>query len=408
MSKETTFLPNSQVLEPSRASLDKEVNFAAQKLKTAVITRKTLFKLRRDIGKVYSRVKPCGQYLANKNSCVDVAVGQKGGIFYSGLQTCKSAWACPVCSLKISQQRAIEVRGMLENALQGGCSAMFITLTLPHSEFDSLPELLKAVNGSFRAITNNSAYKGKHRKYKGRKYLETGLKQDYDIQGFIRALEVKKGAFGWHPHLHVVFVAGCTPESFEDFAESFIQLWQHTLLNKFGRTASRAAQDWQHCNDSEGITDYITKWDIAQELTGAHKKERGGLTPFQIFEKYQQTGCEQSLKDFLHYCHTFKGVRQLSPSRGFRDKFAGGLAEMSEEEICKDEKIIQLLLSLEKTVFKSLVVQGKESDFINLIEGMIKEDSFNYEEIEVFLHENSTLLLTCDWSGDVPIYKALF
>ncbi|RYF42549.1 MAG: hypothetical protein EOO38_19610, partial [Cytophagaceae bacterium] len=61
---------------------------------------------------------------------------------YSGLQTCGSVWACPVCSAKIAERRRVEIiAAMAAHKAAGGCMHL-LTLTAPHQRSDALDVLL--------------------------------------------------------------------------------------------------------------------------------------------------------------------------------------------------------------------------------------------------------------------------
>lgn len=353
--------------------------------------RVKLYKMRRTIGRFYDRVRPCGRYQKGGNSeTIPIVKSKNNSVYYSGLQTCKSVWACPVCSMKINHQRAQEVRHMLSNAiLEDGYKGLFITLTMPHYKNENLRRLRDDVTKAFTAMLNQRIYKGKN-----------GLKGQYGVLGFIKALEVKKSLQnGWHPHLHICFVLDPkTSDNIQGFAESLIQLWTDILNKRTGRKALRRAQQYVEIYDIDGISDYATKWDVAKELVESHKKDNGAGTPvFGLIEAFQETGDEQLINDFVCFAKAFKGANQLTYSRGFKKQFLRGMDEKTDAEACTDMEVDEVLLELEKNVFKELHKQRAEAHFLNLVQ-------YHPGEVREFLREKVPNAVNVARSGDPPKY----
>ncbi|KKM18876.1 hypothetical protein LCGC14_1661270, partial [marine sediment metagenome] len=294
------------------------------------------------------RVKPCGCYPINKANDIEVVRGESGRSFFTGLQHCKSVWTCPVCSLKISLERALEVQDICVNAFEEGLNASFVTLTIPHQIFDKCVDLKKTVSNSWRKVTNSRAYKD--------------LKIKYKIRGYIRALEITKGSNGWHPHLHVLFLADASKGEIVAMSESIINQWL-AVLGSGDRAASRAAQNLQLVYNSDGIEDYITKWDLSKELTEGHTKKTS-RTPLMIFKEFQSTGDEDLLNDYKEFARAFHGARQLTFSRGLKEEFLK-IGDMTDEEIVKDEKVDEVLFVLSPGLWKDIVRNNLEAAILN-------------------------------------------
>lgn len=330
-------------------------NAAAQdseKIESIYKLRTKLYTMRSTIGHYYKRVRPCGRYPIADAQTIPACKGVSGKLFYSSLQTCKSVWACPICSLKINQQRQKEVRELLTNYFNQGCKGTFLTLTIPHYEADNLKHLQKVISNVYRDITASRQYKT--------------LKRLYDFKGYIRALEVTKGSNGWHPHLHVAFVfgAGVSSDRCLQFGEKYFHLWQSLIYKHLGRLPGSLAFKNKMIYSQEGITEYITKWDLAKELTEGHTRKEGkeGRTPFQIMSDFLESGDQEQLQTFLYFCKAFKGVRQITYSRDFKIK------EMSEEEIVKDEEIADILFKLDYQLFKKLHKNNEQIQVLKLYE----------------------------------------
>src|SRR6266566_7849738 len=79
------------------------------------------------------RVRSCGLPF----SCIVVRCKDDVHHF-SGMSTCGSGWACPVCAAKIRFHRADEVSRAVVSALNQGMESLFVTRTIPHSAEDKL------------------------------------------------------------------------------------------------------------------------------------------------------------------------------------------------------------------------------------------------------------------------------
>lgn len=368
--------PGKGALAPIGNISDHREKKLAEYAENVQSARRHIYKLRRDIGEHFERVRPCGAYVRDKEKLVTVARGaNKQGAFYSGLQTCKSVWACPVCSMKISHQRAKEVNNMLTNAIvEDGYHGQFVTLTIPHSEYENLKTLQRAVTDGFSELTNAHEYKGRKREgYQG-------IKQRYGVQGFLRALEVKKKNKGWHPHLHVVFVLDkMEAERLVDFSQEIISLWAKIIKRMTGKVVNEEyGQDSKPITGIDGISDYISKWDIGKELTQSHRKVAGdSMTPFELFQHYKKTGNEKYLKLFEHYVLSFHGVNQLTPSKGFKPRFLRGIEEKTNAQACDEMKVEEVLMAMDKEMFKQIHAAKLEADFLNMVQYQ-REDAIDF------------------------------
>jgi hypothetical protein len=351
----------------------------------AKFQRNKLFNLRQTIGEFYAKVRPCGHYPIKKANNVPIVRGKNKSVFYSQLQTCKSRWACPICSMNINRKNADIVRDILYNAVVvDGNKAIVFALTLPHYKNDNLEKLSKFVVDAFSAITGDVKYKGQHRTRKGVKMITTkGLKQEFGVEGFIKALEVKRSrTFGWHPHIHVAVILNPATEThIQEFAESFIELWTKHVNLTCKKKAKRWCQDYQEIYDINGISDYTTKWDVAKELVESGKKEDGsGIPVFKLIEMFQETGDMEYIDDFLTYAKAFKGKSPITYSTDLKKKFLRGVEEKSDQEACAEEEIEKILLSMSYEMFKQIRSKRQAAHLLNLAQ-------FHPEQVRDFLKE---------------------
>ena len=251
---------------------------------------------------------------------------------YSGLQTCSSVWACPVCAAKIAERRRPEiVAAMAAHKAAGGCVNM-LTLTAPHQRGDDLAELLakqsKALNGFWNDRQVKAVFK------------------NMGVIGQIRALEVTHGRKseknnGWHPHYHVLLFCGSGVDLTNRGGPPMLQ-WIITLYERWASCCVKAGlgePSFAHglkLDDGSHAAQYVSKWGLEDEMTKGHtKKALHGETPFDFLRAYlADRNDKQAGALFKEFAETFKGKRQLHWSAGLKKRYAIG--EKSDDEISKE------------------------------------------------------------------------
>lgn len=273
------------------------------------------------------RVSKCLQHLTN--GVGDVAIlksVENSKCHFSGLQTCGSVWACPVCAAKISERRKLEVRGVLDAHVAAGGGCEMVTLTFPHTRTDKLKDMMAVLREALKRLK------------RGRDYRT--CRELYESIGSIRALEVTWGeANGWHPHLHEIwlFAKPLTDRQRRNLQNLLFAGWK-TACIKAGFPApnrKRGVTVQPASSAAEYIAKWGTepKWEAASELTKANiKKSRSekGRTPFDLLRDYAQ-GNSRAGALFAEYVEAFHGYRQLFWSPGLKALF--GVADMTDEEI---------------------------------------------------------------------------
>ena len=248
---------------------------------------------------------------------------------YSGLQTCGSVWACPVCAAKIAERRRAEIQtAMALHQAAGGCVNM-LTLTCPHQRTDNLAELLakqaKALNRFWADRASKAVF------------------SEMGIIGQIRALEVTHGRLseqnnGWHPHYHVLQFGGSGVD-LSRFNEPQMKDWQVRLYLVWANACKRAGlgePSYAHglkLDDGSKAAKYVSKWGLEDEMTKGHtKKAISGETPFDFLRSYlADKEDKQAGALFKEFAETFKGKRQLHWSKGLKKRFAIG--EKTDEQL---------------------------------------------------------------------------
>lgn len=260
-----------------------------------------------------------------------------GSACYGQIQTCRSAWADPVCCGKISDHRRGELRHALDVHRGAGGAVYLLTYTARHQNGTPLYELL---SGLLRAVRVMRSPKG-----------FAALRRRYGHVGSVRAVEVTVGGNGWHPHFHELWFG----ESCElaDLAAEIQTRWLAALGHE-GLDGLRAiAADVREA--SMTVDDYVTKyghersWDVDAELAkGISKRGRGeNLTPFDLLRRGLVAGDKTEILAearayYREYVLATKGKCSLQWSRGLKD--AMGVRELSDAEIAGGVDDLSVLL----------------------------------------------------------------
>src|SRR2546426_9509868 len=61
---------------------------------------------------------------------------------YGGLLACGSVWVCPVCAIKISEKRRVELEQAIARCIEKGGVVYLATYTIAHKRSDNLSALL--------------------------------------------------------------------------------------------------------------------------------------------------------------------------------------------------------------------------------------------------------------------------
>lgn len=251
---------------------------------------------------------------------------------YGKLVTCGSVWACPICCAKIQQRRRPELVQLVEWAYRYGRQPQMITLTFPHTRFDSLADLLSKQTAAFRKLRS------------GREWME--FKKRYGFAGLVRSLELTHGANGWHPHTHELWVTDCLgEEQREDF--------KHELLSRWVKCC--AAVGLLDLGDSKALhafhlhsidvrfevqdSDYLAKqddgraWGVDREIVTSSSKA-GKAKGVHAHEFLVRQGKGDFLR-YIEYVRAMKGKRQLFWSHGL--KATCGVTDKADEVLAVEE-----------------------------------------------------------------------
>jgi len=276
------------------------------------------------------------------------------GIYFSGLQTCGSVWVCPICSLKISQQRRMEVfKITAEMNRRPGVNAGHLVLTLRHDKSDSLNVVKKILLKSWRQTMQAREYRD--------------LCKQYKHLGDIRTLEVKVSQrTGWHPHLHILMFGISSQDEMENFAASIISLYCRK-----NERASLEGQYYKGIYNEGDIEEYLTKWEISDELTMTNmktgKKEKDSYTPWDLLQN-TELNTRWKVHRFREYAKEMIGNRQMTFSKEVR-KIREQMKIKTDEEIVKEKQIeAEELLAIDVPVWRKITDNYLQPDILNNFE----------------------------------------
>lgn len=255
-----------------------------------------------------------------------------GTASYSGLQTCGSVWACPVCAAKIAERRRAELIGAMTAHRASGGTMLLLTLTTPHQRGDNLAELLAKQATALSRFWKDKTVRG----------LFAGM----GVVGQVRALEVTHGRRspqnnGWHPHYHVLLFAGSGVD-LARFDGPQLRDWAVRLYLRWAALCEKSGlgmPSFEHglkLHDGSKAAAYASKWGLEDEMTKGHTKKgkTGGETPFDFLRAFLADRADtQAAALFREFAEAFKGKRQLHWSHGLKARFA--IEDVTDEQLAE-------------------------------------------------------------------------
>jgi hypothetical protein len=276
------------------------------------------------------RVRKCGRV---PGASGDVLVRNHEGVaHYTGLTTCGSIWACPVCSAKIRNRRADDISTATARWVAAGNEVYMATFTAPHDLGMRLKPLLGAIADGFRHVVAGRAW--------------IALKKRLGIVGQIRSMEITHGRSGWHPHLHVlVFVEGrLDAMGLAQLGIHIRERWTEFITRAGYRTPHEDhGVDLQRCESAEDAGRYVAKTQdgrsVGNELARADLKtaRAKNRTPLEVLDDFRWTGDADDLRVWHEYERATKGRQCITWSKGLRALLLDDDQEQTDEEVAAEE-----------------------------------------------------------------------
>jgi hypothetical protein len=288
-----------------------------------------------------SRLRACGRQGVMPDGAVRVRATGSGGerrAGFAGLATCGSVWSCPVCSERILAGRQQELAAALRTWGELGGHVAFVTLTMRHRDGQSLRMLWDALGKAWNGAT------------KGRPWKRA--RERFGVEGWIRVVETTHGANGWHVHVHVAVLLGpgvtVTARDVDDLGCELFQPWRDALVRlgldaPLARSGGMVAKLWN--GSSDVMADYFAKGVYSADASraalelarGDLKQARSGnRNPFRILSDVAAYGLADDVDLWGEWEAASKGRRQMTWSRGLRDRLALA-AERSDEDLAAEE-----------------------------------------------------------------------
>jgi len=274
--------------------------------------------LKRHDEKWSRRVSACG-YVAHAPS-VELsrkahANGEVSGSL-NGLVSCKSVWACAVCSSRISGVRRDEMNALLAWARSEGHAVLLLTLTARHNKRTACAPFLGALKDATSRLRRSRGWR------------------KLPLVGSVLATEVTHGANGWHVHGHMLLLLDAAPAAALDAVDGLRSEWLRCLGHE-GLDGNRAAYQVQQ---GSAAGDYIAKFGPAEEIALGRSKlgRKGSRSPWELLAD-ATAGDKRACALWVEYAVSFKGRTQLKWSPGLKAK--AGIDEVSDDEAAEADPV---------------------------------------------------------------------
>lgn len=247
---------------------------------------------------------------------------------YSGTERCGSISACPVCAPVIRNERAREISQAVNGHQKAGGALVFVTLTIRHQQQHPLAHTLDTVISGWQKLLRGAPWQR--------------FTQRHGIDGFVRSVEITRGANGWHPHIHAMFFLEKAPNQAElaEFEDTIFTRWKN-LVTKENDDFMPDQKHGIDCQLVDGtgtvLAAYLSKlqeektssWGVAAELTRGDLKEarEHSMVPFELIDAGRTDL-------WVEYVEATKGRRIITWSKGLKARYE--VEEREDEEILDD------------------------------------------------------------------------
>lgn len=254
---------------------------------------------------------------------------------YRGLETCKSVWACPVCSARLMERRTLELQEIVSRHAAASGQLVHVTFTVPHARADSARDLVRLLGASYNAMGDGRAVKA--------------WRKEMTI-GDVRAFEVTWGqSNGFHPHYHLLYFIRPGVQVFDDakidgdpnaisladLRAFFYRNWSGAAVRSgLGEPSEEHGVKITIARSQEELlAQYIAKfgrepsrplWGAEAEMVKAHSKV-GDAQRYHPFDFLRAGMLRDRSRNWRllwnEYCEAFKGQQQLRGLKKLADHY---------------------------------------------------------------------------------------
>lgn len=318
------------------------------------------------------RCRKCRRTSVRDGGHVGVRHSAELGAGFSGLATCGSVWACPLCSARIAAKRAAEVAQAIKWCEKQGGQAIHVVLTIRHHRGRRLKACWGAIGKGWDRAASGGAWKKD--------------KAAFGVIGWCRVVETTiTEEHGWHVHVHALVLVDrpVSAETAEALGDRMWRRWDAGVRSK-GFSSLRRSQS----GEDVGVTarpvergtggagdmgDYFAK--AVYEVThGAQTKTGVGRTPFQVLGDIVRSGLlstgeltddvERDLALWAEWEQASAGHQQLTWSNG--TKAAAGVMEKKDEQLAAEDEGEEDLVLLPAETWQAL--RWTADDILDLVE----------------------------------------
>jgi hypothetical protein len=261
------------------------------------------------------RTRLCHAYRAYGADTIKIRLNQnpsESRASFSGLQTCGSIWACPVCASREAAEKGEFILKALQWAKRANKKAFMLTLTARHHVRMTLEELETKFKAAWETFTAHRSWKK--------------LKKELGIEHWIAAIEAPYGENGWHYHKHVLLFADFDMMKESETQADFVSLWircleihgLEALPERAAKITTGAAVGNSYLTKC-GITVTESNGRLEYEMTGSQNKESKNQWELLEMSYYGNTHAGDLFIEFVSH---MTGKKFLTTSHGLGDLVA--------------------------------------------------------------------------------------
>lgn len=293
------------------------------------IKRRLRYDMKDQAGRILgagSRVSSCMRVAAKgiggSTQSPGISRNSSGTAHFHGVGACGSVWTCPVCAVKVQEQRRLEIIEAMRKHRESGGICALVTFTVSHHKHQKLDDLLPPLLDSLRGWKSLRAVKD--------------ARSSLAYSGSIRCLEVRHSPVnGWHPHVHEIWFLdkSFSVDQVKTVRDSLAASWVKYLGKKGLSALDRVGFDLQ-VRTGDGIEAagaYVAKWGHELAYSNSKLGKRGSRSPWQILESCTVAWNVKDHNLFAEYAQAFEGRSQLYWSPGLKKRF--GLVDLDDAEV---------------------------------------------------------------------------